>query len=61
VKPDRLHDALRSAQDFTRWATFAIEVPDRQAQMLERARALREALDKLLSDCPSTTPARVPD
>lgn len=48
MKPDHLHDAMRSAQDFTRWAAFAIEVPDRHAQMLDAAKELREALDRLI-------------
>lgn len=47
---DKLHDAMRSAQDFTRWAAVALEVPDREAQMLDAAMALREALARLIDE-----------
>lgn len=47
---DRLHDALRASQDFTRWASFAIENEDDRAEMQYKARMLREALDRLLGE-----------
>lgn len=48
----QIQEAHRASQDFTRWAAFAIEVPDRRARMLDAAMELREALDRLIDEAP---------
>lgn len=49
---NQIQEAHRASQDFTRWAAFAIEVPDRRPRMLDAARELREALDRLIEETP---------